>query len=182
MKRVLVPIADGFEEIEAITIVDILRRAGLRVFFSSLKQGEVRGSRRIRVIPDLFMNEAVYQEWDAIIVPGGKQSVDSLRKDPRLMNLIRKLNEQGKLIGGICAAPYALRDAGVFGDKKMTTYPTFEDEFKDCQFVNEPVVYDQNVVTSQSPGTALEFSLKLVEILVSKEMSDRLRDLSNIVS
>ena len=170
MKTVLVPIAPGFEEIEAITIADILRRAGARVTLAGTVPGVVKGSRGIKVEPDALLNNVENKEFDLICLPGGQPGTDNLKKDARIEKVLKRMQNQGKFIAAICAAPTVLQKAGILKDKSMTSHPSFISDFD--FYVKERVVVDEKLITSQSPGTAMEFSLKLVEILFG---TDRLK-------
>ena len=176
MKTVLVTIAPGFEEIETITIVDILRRAGARVTLAATVTGALEGSRGIKVMPDELLDDIMEKEFDLICLPGGQPGTDNLKNDPRILKLLQK--RQGKYIAAICAAPIVLQKAGVLNGRSMTCHPSVRSEFKDCQFVDDRVVVDEKMITSQSPGTAMEFALKLVEILFG---SDRMKKVNNRV-
>ena len=112
MKKIIMPLADGFEEIETMTIVDVLRRAGLSITIAGLKSGELVGAHDIRVMPDQTLDEVKEESFDMIVLPGGQPGVDNLRKDPRVLDLLKKMKKSNKVIGAICAAPLALRDAG----------------------------------------------------------------------
>ena len=174
MKTVLVPIAPGFEEIETITIVDILRRAGARVTLAATAPGLLEGSRGIKVEPDELLDKIGEKEFDLICIPGGQPGTDNLKKDARLEKILKKMQNQDKYIAAICAAPTILKKAGILKDKTMTCHPSVQSNFH-C-YVNDRVVVDENVITSQSPGTAMEFSLKLVEILFGVDRLKKLND------
>jgi len=174
MKTVLVTIAPGFEEIETITVVDILRRAGARVTLAATVTGALEGSRGIKVMPDELLDDIMEKEFDLICLPGGQPGTDNLKNDPRILKLLQKM--QGKYIAAICAAPIVQQKAGVLNGRSMTCHPSVRSEFKDCQFLDDRVVVDEKMITSQSPGTAMEFALKLVEILFG---SDRMKKVNN---
>ena len=173
MKTVLVTIAPGFEEIETITVVDILRRAGARVTLASTVPGVLKGSRNIKLEPDENLDNIGEKEFDLICLPGGQPGTDNLKKDARIEKILRRMQSQGKYIAAICAAPRVLKKAGILKNKSMTCHPSVQSDF-DC-YVNDRVVVDEKLITSQSPGTAMEFSLKLVEILFGV---DRLKKLN----
>lgn len=177
MKNILIPVADGFEEIETITLIDVLRRAGLQVVVAGLKAGELQGSRRVRLLADVTLEEAAKQEFDVVVLPGGQPGVDNLRKDERVLALVKKMNAEKKTIGAICAAPLVLRDAGLTPGLRLTSYPGFESQLAGCRYDVSRVVVEGNVVTSRGPGTAMEFALKLVELLVSRQKADELAEI-----
>lgn len=175
MKKILVPVADGFEEIETITIVNVLRRAGLEVTLAGLKSGELIGARKIRIVSDKSLDEALKQDFDVLVLPGGQPGVDNLRKDSRILNLIKKMYEKKKWIGAICAAPLALRDAGIISGRQATSHPSVQAELSGVQYQQGRVVMDEHIVTSRAAGTAMEFALKLVEILEGKDKAQEVK-------
>ncbi len=169
MKTVLVPLAPGFEEIETITVVDILRRAGARVTLAGTEEGPLKGSRGIHVQPDEQLNNILEKDFDLIVLPGGQPGTDNLRKDARITHLLKKMDGLSKNIAAICAAPLVLMDAGILGDRYITSHPSVQNELQGISYSDDRVVVDGHIVTSKSPGTAMEFSLKLVEILFGRE-------------
>ena len=176
MKRVLVPVADGFEEIETVTIIYVLRRAGLEVVVAGIKSGELIGSRKIKLIPDAMLDQISGQEFDAVVLPGGQPGVDNLRRNASVIKILQNMNSQKKLVGAICAAPLALRDAGLISGLKLTSHPSVENDLAGSHYEKTRVVIDGNIVTSRGPGTAMEFALKLVEILVGSQKVRELED------
>lgn len=169
MKTVLVLFADGSEELEAITVVNILRRAGLTVTLAGLDAGTVRGSRNINIAPDSTLDEALHDNFDMIVLPGGMPGTKHLRDDERVIQLVQKMSLQGKLIAAICAAPSVLACAGLLEGKQATCYPGYLDEFQNIQLQTSAVVQDGNIITSRGPGTAMDFALVLVERLLGVE-------------
>ena len=165
MKKVLVPIAPGFEEIETITVVDILRRAGARVIMAGTVEGVLKGSRGIKIEPDALLETVIKDDFELICLPGGQPGTDNLKKDARIENLLKRMLKQDKLIAAICAAPILLKKANILKNQLITCHPSVQSEFKTENYLFERVVVDGNLITSQSPGTAMEFALKLVEIL-----------------
>lgn len=167
----LVPLAEGFEEIEAITIVDVLRRAGVHVTTAALGKSPVMGSHAISVAADAELAVVQNHAFDALVLPGGP-GAKRLRDDERVKALARRLAAEAKLVAAVCAAPIALEAAGVLRGKRATVYPG--NELPSAELVEERVVVDGNVVTSRGPGTALEFALCLVEKLAGKPKRDEL--------
>ena len=161
MKRVLVPLAEGFEELEAVTIIDILRRAGIEVVVASLAGSPVTGSHGIRIAADTPLAALVEQDFDMIALPGGMPGAEHLRNDPRIAGFVRRLHDLGRPVAAICAAPMVLAAAGILEGRRATSYPGFLDGA-----TGEAVVVDRNVITSRGPGTALDFALALVEELL----------------
>ena len=165
MKKVLIPIASGFEEIEAITVTDILRRAGAKVTIAATTEGTIKGSRGIKIQPDALLDSVMEIEFDLICLPGGQPGTDNLKNDSRILNLLVKMFEQEKWIAAICAAPIVLKKADIIKNHFLTSHPSVKSEFNSKNYLFDRVVVDEKLITSQSPGTAMEFALKLVEIL-----------------
>ena len=176
-KSVLVVLADGFEEIEAITPIDVLRRAGLQVKTAGVGKREIAGAHGIQVTADLVLEE--YADIpDALVLPGGMPGAENLKRSRALSSLLSKMKEKNNLVGAICASPARVLAPGGFLDgKKATCYPGFEKEFgPSVRFVEDRVVCDGRVVTSRGPGSALEFALELVTQLVGAETSRKLSE------
>jgi len=165
MKRVLVPLAEGFEELEAVTIIDILRRAGLEVVVASLAGSPVTGAHGIRLAADEPLAALAAQDFDMIALPGGMPGAQHLKDDPRIAALIRRLHDAGRPVAAICAAPMVLAAAGVLAGRRATSYPGFLADATATTVVGDAVVADRGVITSRGPGTALDFALALVEEL-----------------
>jgi 4-methyl-5(b-hydroxyethyl)-thiazole monophosphate biosynthesis len=169
MKNVLVALAPGFEEIETITVVDILRRSGARVFMAGTVEGAIEGSRGIKILADIPMETALSQKWDLLVLPGGQPGTDNLQKDSRVIKIIKQINAENRLIAAICAAPLVLQSAGILNDNTITSHPSVEKKLRAINYSQDRVVVDGNIITSRSPGTAMEFALKLVELLFGKD-------------
>lgn len=176
-KKVFVLLADGFEEIEAITPIDVLRRAGIDVKVVGVPGRTVTGSHGIAVQADITLDECDGNA-DAVILPGGMPGSRNLKDSPKVANLVKRMHQDRKVVGAICAAPaLALGPAGVLEGRQATCYPGFEKEFPaTVKFKADRVVVDGNVITSRGPGTAMEFALELVEILVDKGKAATLRE------
>lgn len=175
MKTIAVHLATGFEEIEAITIIDILRRAGLNVIIISVT-GEpvVKGAHQIAVTTDKLFADVDYESVDMIILPGGTEGAENLDRHEGLKSQIMKFNRSGKLIGAICAAPMVLGHMGLLEGKNVVCYPGYEKELKGASVGNTPAVVDGKLVTGRGIGAALNFSLEIVKILVGKDKADQL--------
>lgn len=174
MPKVLLPLATGFEEIEAITIVDILRRAGVEVVMGSLEGLHVKGAHGIEVIADTLLCELESKDFDMIVLPGGLPGATNLAKDTKVLALLQDFDKDKKHIAAICAAPLALKSAGVLKNH-YTCYPSFETNIAHQGYSDtSSVVCDANITTSKGPSTAMEFTLKLVEILCGEEMAQKL--------
>ncbi|AJQ94411.1 DJ-1 family glyoxalase III [Gynuella sunshinyii] len=174
-KTILMPLANGFEELEAITISDLLVRAGVKVITAGLEEGPVRASRGTVVIPTTTLKEVMHQVFDLIVLPGGQPGADNLMADECVIDLLRQQHDQGKLIGAICAAPKVLVAAGIAEHQNITSYPGAVNhlDLTNVTVVNEPVVFSHNIVTSRGPGTAMKFALTLVEALQGAEVREK---------
>ncbi|MEM6998356.1 MAG: DJ-1 family glyoxalase III [Pseudomonadota bacterium] len=170
--RVLVPLAQGCEELEAVTIIDLLRRAEINVTTAGLDEKPVVASRKTVLIPDTDLDTALNDEYDMIVLPGGLPGADHLEKDKRIKDTLVKMANANKYIAAICAAPKVLMKAGILEYKTATSYPGFLDEATNTQLSNDAVVVDDKVITSRGPGTAMDFVLTLIESLEGKEKRD----------
>lgn len=175
MPSVLVPLAPGFEDMEATTIVDILRRAEIEVTTAGLTPGLVQGSRGLRVQPDAYLDEVLERDFDMVVLPGGMPGSEHLMHDRRVQSLLKRLSAAGRYTAAICAAPMALAAAGLLDGRRATCYPSMAEKLNSpgMVYLTEPVVVDGKVVTSRGPGTALDFALTLVELLKGKDLRDQ---------
>jgi 4-methyl-5(b-hydroxyethyl)-thiazole monophosphate biosynthesis len=169
MAKVLVPLADGCEELEAVTIIDLLRRAGIEVVTAGLKPGIVTASRGVQLVPDVALDVALQDEYDMVALPGGMPGASNLKNDVRIIELLKKMASAGQYTAAICAAPMVLAEAGVLNGKRATCYPGFLDGLPDVRVGEGAVVQDGRVLTSRGPGTAMDFALMLVEVLSGVE-------------
>jgi 4-methyl-5(b-hydroxyethyl)-thiazole monophosphate biosynthesis len=167
MKKVLVPLAPGFEEIEAITVIDILRRAGVDVVVAGTQSGPIEASRKTRHIPDCALDDIHAEDFDMIVLPGGQPGTTNLRHDARIKLIIETLQAKDRRIAAICAAPSILSAYGVLKGRAATSHPSVRAEVAAGagEVSEQRVVIDGPVVTSQAAGTAMEFAFALVEIL-----------------
>lgn len=169
MSRVLVPLADGCEELEAVTIIDLLRRAGIEVTVAGLGDGSVTASRGVVLQPDRPLAELLAEDFDMIALPGGADGARRLMADDGLRDLLARHAESGRWTVAICAAPRVLAEAGLLAGRRATSFPGWLDDAGGVQRADEPVVVDGRVATSQGPGTAMDFALTLVELLEGRE-------------
>ena len=178
MPNVLVPLANGCEELEAVTIIDLLRRAGIDVTTASLEAGTIVASRGTRLVADCTLEQARSRTYDMIALPGGLPGADHLRDDHRVIEIIRDTASAGKYVSAICAAPKVLIKAGVLEGKKATFYPgaLTERELATIIPTDEAVVVDGRVVTSKGPGTAMDFALTLIELLSGRGRRDQVEE------
>ena len=178
MVNVLVPIAPGCEELEAVTIIDLLRRADITVTTASLDSGSevnpVIASQGVVLVPDTTLDKAILSDFDMLVLPGGLPGADHLDNDPRIHDLLKKMSAEGKYTAAICAAPKILANAKLLEGKSATSYPGFIDQMnlQNTQIKEDAVVHDGKVITSRGPGTAMDFALSLIEILTGKEKRD----------
>jgi 4-methyl-5(b-hydroxyethyl)-thiazole monophosphate biosynthesis len=173
-KSVLVLLAQGCEELEAVTCVDLLRRANIEVVTAGLDRNPVVASRKTTLIPDTTLGEALKRSFDMIVLPGGLPGADNLAGDPRVTDLLRKMAGDGKFTCAICAAPVVLAKAGILSGKRATAFPGTLDRMNlaGVTCTGEAVVRDGMVITSRGPGTAMDFALALIEALVGRETRD----------
>jgi protein deglycase len=175
MARVLVPLASGCEELEAVTVIDLLRRAQIEVVAAGLMPGTVRGSRGTVLMPDCTLDAALQQDYDMIVLPGGQPGATNLEHDTRILALLKKMAAAGKFTAAICAAPKVLAVAGLLDGKRATSYPGALDaqQFPKVRLETQAVVRDGQVLTSRGPGTAMDFALALIEVLANRATRDQ---------
>ncbi|WP_312645196.1 DJ-1 family glyoxalase III [Hydrogenoanaerobacterium sp.] len=168
-------IADGFEEIEALTVVDILRRAELTVQMVGVSSKTVRGAHGISVLCDILDSQTDLADIEMIVLPGGMPGTLNLEKSPVVQAFIQYAVERGLPIGAICAAPSILGHLGLLDHKTITCYPGFESQMPLANYTGSACEQDGNIITGSGAGTAMEFALKLVEHLKGKERAELLR-------
>jgi 4-methyl-5(b-hydroxyethyl)-thiazole monophosphate biosynthesis len=171
MKRVLVPLAAGFEEMEGVIIVDVLRRAGVEVVVAGLAPGPVAASRGTRHLADVELAQVADQDFDMIVLPGGAEGAKNLEADPLLVDLLRRQRARDAYIGAICAAPNVLRNLKILAvDDPFTLHPATIASGAGGRYVpDQRVVHAGKIITSIGPGSAFEFALELVEVLCGKD-------------
>lgn len=168
-KRVLVPIADGSEELEAVTLIDLLRRAGIDVTVASLSGGPVTCSRGVKLVPDTSLDAVAARYFDAVVLPGGLPGADHLAADTRLRALLQSMDRQQCLIGAICAAPRVLAQAGLLDGRQATSFPGVLEAEGLGPGLDQAVVLDGHIMTSRGPGTAMDFALAVIESLMGPD-------------
>ena len=174
MSSVITVLAPGFEETEAITFIDLLRRAKVTVTVLGLESREVRGSHNIAVVADKLLGE-FSGPFDGIVLPGGQPGTTNLAGSQRLLDLIREAHGRGALCAAICAAPTVLAKAGILAGLKATCYPGCEKELDGALFEEQTVVRDRNVVTSRGVGTAIPFGLALISYLINPDAAEKVK-------
>lgn len=174
MAKVLLPLADGCEELEAVTIIDVLRRAEIEVVIAGLKEGPVRASRGVTLVPDTTLDAARARgDFDAVVLPGGMGGTHALAADARVAALLKELAAAGKTVAALCAAPLVLAKAGLLTGRRFTAYPgVLKDADAGGTQTGAAVEVDGNLVTSRGPGTAMDFALALVEVLCGRTVRD----------
>ncbi|SHO49316.1 DJ-1 family glyoxalase III [Desulfopila aestuarii] len=169
-KKILVPVANGIEMIEALSIVDVFRRAGAIVDIASVHELVITSSHNVKIHADKLIDECVNEEYDLVAVPGGIPGAENLKNCETLITILKKQNAANKLYGAICASPaLVLKHHGLLEGKKATCHPLFIANLSSEQASEMKVVFDQNCVTSRGAGTSVDFALELVEILMGKE-------------
>lgn len=176
MPNVAVLLADGFEEVEAMAIVDVLRRADIKVALAGLHEGPIESARKVKVIPDTTIDTIREDRFDMVVLPGGQPGSDNLNADNRVRDLVRAFHEKGKLTGAICAAPYVLANAGILEGKKATAYPSYSERLCGAVYDDSVVVEDNNILTSKGPGTALCFGIAIVRKLLGDEKAQKIKE------
>lgn len=176
MKRVIIVFADGFEEMEAITPVDVLRRAGCEVLMVSVTgRKEVTSTRGVRIIADALWEEISPDEADMLVLPGGQPGANHLDRHEGLKGALRRFVEQGKWIAAICAAPLVPGHLGLLNGKKVTCFPGTEKELEGAVCTDHPIESDGYILTGRGAGVALQFSLLLIEKLLGKEKAEEIK-------
>ena len=176
MANVYVFTADGFEEIEGLTVVDLMRRAGARVEMVSISDGlAVKGSHGIEIKADTFFDDVDFGQADLLVLPGGMPGTLHLGEHRGLTKALVDFNAQGKRIAAICAAPSVLGDLGVLEGRKAVCYPGFEERLTGAAVERKEVVTDGNITTSRGLGTAIPFALELISLLLGEEKAEEIR-------
>ena len=176
MKNVSIFLADGCEEIEALTVVDILRRAGVHVDMVSVTgRKEISGSHRIRIMTEFLYEEMDFTDTDILVLPGGMPGTLRLQEHAELCGLLQAYDREKRFVAAICAAPSVLGRLEILNGRQACCYPGFEEKLLGAQVVNEPAVQDGHVITGRGMGTAIPFALKLTEVLCGKEKAEEVR-------
>ncbi len=175
MKKIAVHLAEGFEEIEAVSIIDVLRRAEINVTVVSITEKlQVTGSHGIKIIADQLFNDVNYDLIDIILLPGGMPGSTNLNNHLGLREQILNFHDNKKLLGAICAAPLVFGNLGILKNITATCYPGFENQLHGAIVTTENVEVSENVITGKGAGVAIDFALKIVELLKGKELATKL--------
>ncbi|KAB2927984.1 MAG: DJ-1/PfpI family protein [Candidatus Contendobacter sp.] len=172
MATALVPLAQGCEELEAVTLIDLFRRAGVTVTVAGLEAGPVTASRGVVLLPETTLDAVLDQDFDLVALPGGLGGAQRLEADRRIAALLRRMTEQGRYVAAICAAPKVLASAGLLDGREATAYPGILDGQTDLRLSSAAVVRDGTFITSRGPGTAMDFALSLIELLCGQTKRD----------
>lgn len=172
MATVLVPLAQGCEELEAVTLIDLLRRADITVVVAGLETGPVTASRGVVLVPETTLDQISDRDFDMVVLPGGLGGAQRLEADRRIAALLRRMAEQGRYVAAICAAPRVLASAGLLKGREATAYPGILDGQAEIRPSSAAVVRDGTFITSRGPGTAMDFALTLIELLCGREQRD----------
>lgn len=176
MINVLLFLAEGFEEIEAVTVVDVLRRANIKCDTCSISDSyAVTGAHKIEVKSDVLLKKTDLHEYGAIVLPGGMPGAANLRDNHKVVKIVSDFYKKGKIVSAICAAPIVLEKAQVVKGIKVTSYPGVKEELEESIYLEELFVEDKNLITSRGPATAIYFALKLVERIKYKEVADEIK-------
>jgi len=178
MPKVLVPIALGSEDLEAVTIIDLLRRAEFDVVVAGLTHGTIEMARGTKIVPDMSIDDALEDDYDMIAMPGGLPGAHHLRDDDRIIQRVKDMAAAGNYTCAVCAAPIVLAKAGVLEGKKATSFPGFLDQMDlpNTEVTGSPLEHDGKVITSRGPGTAMDFALELIEALAGKQKRDEVEE------
>lgn len=177
MKKVLVMLADGFEVIEALSVVDVCARANIECHTCSIGEKEVISSHDIKIIADKSLQDGGLLTYDAIILPGGMPGATNLKNSVRVVELVKEYYSSGKIVGAICAAPIVLAKAGIVDGRLITSYPGFREQLGNCIYKeDELVVVDNNIITSRGPATALAFALEIITKLGYEEEAKNIKE------
>ncbi|RKZ97125.1 MAG: DJ-1 family protein [Gammaproteobacteria bacterium] len=175
MPSVIIPLAEGCEELEAVTLIDLLRRANITVITASLEQPSITASRGVHLTADTNLDNVIYDEFDMIILPGGLPGSTNLNEDTRIHAMLKRLHQSNKAVAAICAAPLVLATAGLLDGKRATCYPGVLNpgDWPAISLCDDAVVVDGDVLTSKGPGTAMDFALTIIEYLTDQVTRNR---------
>lgn len=165
MPSALVPLTDGVEEMEAVIVIDALRRAKWRVVSAGMVPGVITASRGVKLAPDALWDDVARAEFDVLVLPGGAAGVAALSRDERVLQTVREFMRDGKIVAAICAGPLVLQAAGVLEGRRLTSHPAVKAQLTQGAWQTDRVVVDGRLITSQGPGTAFEFVLALVALV-----------------
>lgn len=176
MAKVMVILADGYEEIEAVSVVDILRRAQIETDIIGLKDGAVKSSRNMKIMPDKVISDIIADEYDMIVLPGGMPGAKHINESAEVAEILKQFDAEEKFIAAICASPFVLAEKGILKGCMATSYPSVKELVEKVSDYQEAgVVVDEHIITSRGPATAAEFAFTLVELLKDDNTAENLR-------
>lgn len=176
MVTVLIPLAEGCEELEAVTLIDLLRRADITVITASLTNNtHITASRGVRLIADTTLENVIYDDFDMIVLPGGMPGTTHLNDDIHVHAILKRLHQSDKAIAALCAAPLVLANMGLLNKKNVSCYPGVlkPSDWPQIKLSDESVVIDGNILTSRGLGTAMDFALVIIEYLTDQDTRNR---------
>ena len=177
MSRVIVFLAEGFEEVEALTVVDYLRRVDIAVDTVSITDDrQVKGAHDIVVVADKTIDELDLENYTTVVIPGGMPGASNLRDNEKVTNIVKEIYEKQKLVAAICAGPIVLHKAGILHDKLVTSFPGFEEELTGSVYTGKDVERDNNIITARGPYFAVDFALEIVDYLLGEEKVKELKE------
>lgn len=177
MNKIMVMLADGFEEVEALTVVDVLRRADVQCDMVSIDENRnVAGSHKITVRSDYSIDEVNTSEYDGIVLPGGMPGAVNLRNSIKVVETVKDYYSTGKIVAAICAAPIVLDKAGIIAGKRITSYPSFESQLRNCIYCQDTVCIDNHIITSRGPSTALAFAYEILNAIGKEKETEELKE------
>jgi len=174
MNKAMIILADGFEEIEAISIIDILRRGNVDLSIAGLTDIHITGAHSLKIIADKVLSKFSQNNFDVIILPGGEPGTTNLQNSSDVKELLIKQGKEKKIIAAICAAPRILNDLGLLAEKKATSYPGTKPQMTNCIYVENDVVFDDHILTSRGPGTAMLFAYSILKVMGKAEIASNL--------
>lgn len=176
--KILVFLADGFEEVEALTVVNYLRRTDIDVDTVSITEDkEVKGAHDIIVTADKKISDLKHpQIYDGVVIPGGMPGATNLRDNSEVVEIVKEFNKVKKLIAAICAGPIVLEKAGIIGGVNLTSYPGFEDQLEGCKYCEDSVVRDGHIITARGPSIAEDFVIEIIDYLLGQGKINELKE------
>ena len=174
--KIIVFLADGFEEVEALTVVDYLRRMDIEVDMVSINsEKNVKGAHGIEVVTNKLVGDLDLDEYKGVVIPGGLPGATNLQKSSDVIKIVKELNDKEKLVAAICAGPVVLQEAGIIKNRSFTCYPGFQGNIVDGNYTDRHVVKDKNIITGKGPALAVDFALKIVDYLLGEDKKEELK-------
>lgn len=168
--KLVIFLADGFEEVEALTVVDYLRRMDVAIDMVSITDNlEVIGAHDIKVIVDKLIKDVKSDNYTGLVIPGGMPGASNLRDNKEVIEIVKMMHKNNKMVAAICAGPIVLQKAGILEDKNVTSFPGFENELKDSNYKTDAVVVDSNIITAQGPNFARDFAIEIIRYLLNDD-------------